>query len=261
MPLTIPDEALRYGFYNDPVGTHGSRTIMLKELRMLLESCPRPTSYEDFRTAIVEDNVLLKNTAATRMESFRRLRELYALTEETLLFRALRDLWEEDGEGQPLLSLLCSTARDSILRGTAEPILSLPKGEQVTPQMIEKATEASFPGRYNPTMLANVGRHAASSWQQSGHLNGHRYKTRGQAKPTAASMAYALLLGHLCGNRGAALFETLWARLLDVSSHTLHELALQASRQGWIEYRHTGAVTEITFQHLLRDDETQVPIP
>ena len=98
-----------------------------------------PVSPEGFRTAIVEDNVLLKNTVATRKESFRRLRELYALDEETLLFRALRDLWEEDEEGQALLSLLCSTARDSILRGTAEFILSLPKEERVTPQMIEKA--------------------------------------------------------------------------------------------------------------------------
>lgn len=259
--INVPESALVYGFVNSPVGTHGSRTIMLKELQLLLEACPLSTDYESFRTAIVEDNVLLKNTAATRKESFRRLRELYALDEETLLFRALRDLWSEDNDGQPLLSLLCSTARDSILRGTAELILSLPKEERVTPQMIEKATEDSFPGRYNPTMLANVGRHAASSWQQSGHLKGRQKKTRDQAQPTPASTAYALLLGHLCGTRGSALFETLWARLLDAPSHTLHELALQASRQGWIEYRHTGAVTEITFHHLLRDTEDQEPSP
>lgn len=257
--MIVPDSALDCGFLNNPVGTHGSRTIMLKELRMLLEACPRPTDYEDFRTAIVENNVLLKNTVATRKESFRRLRELYALDEGTLLFRALRDLWQEDASGHPLLSLLCSTARDSILRGTAEMILAISQGETVTPQMIESATEGSFPGRYNPTMLANVGRHAASSWQQSGHLKGRLKKTRDRAKSTPASTAYALLLGHLCGTRGEALFETLWARLLDAPTHTLHELALQASRQGWIEYRHTGAVTEITFHYLLRDAEKTEP--
>lgn len=232
---------------------------MLKELSMLLDASPRPTSYEQFRTAVVDQNILLKNTVSTRKESFRRLRELYMLDEDVILFRALRDLWVDDNEGQPLLAALCAIARDSILRSTAELVLSVPEGAAVTPQMIEKATEESFPGRYNPTMLANVGRHAASSWQQSGHLKGRLKKTRDKAAPTPASTAYALLLGHLCGNRGAALFETLWARLLDASSHTLHELALQASRQGWIEYRHTGAVTEISFHYLLRDSEGEEP--
>jgi hypothetical protein len=253
--LQVPDSALKFGFMNDPVGTHGSRTIMLKELRMLLAACPRPTDYEEFRTRIVEDNVLLKNTASTRKESFRRLRELYALDEGTLLFRSLRDLWDADPERQPVLALLCATARDSILRATADLILSVAKGETVTPQMIEGATEEAFPGRYNPTMLANVGRHAASTWEQSGHLEGHRNKVRAQAEPTPAATAYALLLAHLSGSRGEAMFETLWLRLLDVPKATRHDLASQASRLGWLEYRHTGAVTEISFDYLLRDVE------
>lgn len=256
--LTVPEIALAYGLFNEPIGTHGSRTIMLSELRLLLAACPRPTSYEGFREAIVEDNVLLKNTVSTRKESFRRLRELYALDESVILFRSLRDLWDDD---QPLLAHLCAAARDAILRGTAEMILATPIGESVTPQMIESATETNFPGRYNPTMLANIGRHAASSWQQSGHLQGRLRKVRTRANATVAATAYALLLGHLCGVRGAGLFETLWARLLDAPSHRLRELALQASQQGWLEYRHSGAVTEITFQYLLRPDENEADTP
>lgn len=254
MVFQVPEGALQYGFMNDPVGTHGSRTIMLKELRLLLSSCPRPADYEGFRLAIVEENVLMKNTVTTRKESFRRLREMYALDENVILFRALRDLWDESPDGQPLIALLCATARDPILRGTAELILSVAKGEPVTPQMIEKVTDEAFPGRYNPTMLANIGRHAASSWQQSGHLKGRLHKVRDRAAATPASTAYALLLAHLCGNRGEAMFSTLWARLLDAPQHSLYELATQASRLGWLEYRHTGSVTEITFRHLQRGD-------
>lgn len=257
MLLAVPETAFRYGFKNDVIGTHGSRTIMLKELRLLLSSCPRPTDYEGFRTAIVGENALLKDTVTTRKESFRRLREMYALNESIILFRALRDLWDDGPDAQPLLALLCATARDSILRATAELILATPRDERVTPQMIEKATEEAFPGRYNPTMLANVGRHAASSWQQSGHLKGRLTKVRDRAKATPAATAYALLLAHLCGSRGEAMFCTLWARLLDTPQHTLYDLASQASRLGWLEYRHTGKVTEITFQHLLRGDSRQ----
>lgn len=261
MLLKVPETAIEFGFNNDPVGTHGSRTIMLKELQLLLAACPRPTDYEGFRTAIIEENVLLKNTVTTRKESFRRLRELYALDEELVLFRALWDLWVDEPEAQPMLALLCATARDSILRGTAETILAVPEGEQVTPQMIEKATEEAFPGRYNPTMLANVGRHAASSWQQSGHLRGRVTKLRNRARATPAAAAYALLLAHLCGSRGEAMFSTLWLRLLDAPQHRLMDLAREASRLGWLEYRHTGNVTEISFQHLLRNGDNQESTP
>lgn len=250
--IEIPAAALEYGFVNNPVGTHGSRTIILEELRLLLKACPGDADYEQYKHAIIDDNVLFKRTLTTRKESVRRLRELYALDHKVLLFRALRDLWEANVDAQPMLALLCAVARDSILRGTVDLILAMQLGETVTPQMIEKATEESFPGRYNPMTLANVGRHAASSWAQSGHLAGRLHKTRAQAICTETAATYALFLGYLCGVRGDALFHTVWARLLDASVHQLHACAQLASQRGWLDYRHSGAVTDISFQYLFR---------
>jgi len=252
--IEVPDSALVHGFANDPAGTHGSRTMMLAELRLLLAARPASAGLEEYRQAILDDNVLLKKTLATRRESLRRLRELYALKRQVLLFRALRDLWDVDVQAQPLLALLCASARDPILRATAEMILAVPEGEQVTPHMISQAAEEDFLGRWNPMMLANIGRHAASSWQQSGHLQGRATKIRGRAESRPAAVAYALLLGYLCGDRGEALFDTLWTRLLDAPGHLLHDQAFIASQQGWLEYRHAGMVTEISFRHLLRTE-------
>jgi hypothetical protein len=250
---TIPAEALQSGFLIDSIGAHGSRTMMLKELRLLLAASDGSTTYEGFQCLIVEDNVLLKRTLATRKESFRRLRELYALDDSTTLFRALRDLWQSDIDAQPLLALLCAVARDPILRAGAEMILSLKTGQSLTPQMIEQATEQTFPGRFNPTTLAGIGRHAASTWQQSGHLRGRAQKVRAHAASRPAALAYALFLGHLCGQRGESLFTTLWCRLLDAPTHILHDQAFAASQTGWIDYRHTGMVTEVGFSYLLRE--------
>jgi hypothetical protein len=248
----LPEPALAFGFVNSPVGSHGSRTIMLRELALLLEACPSGTNYASLSKAIIDDNVLLKTTLSTRKESQRRLREFYVLDEQVVLFRALRDLWELDAEARPLLAFLCATARDPLLRVMAEFILEVPAGVPVTPQHLEKVIEANLPGRYNPMSLANIGRHAASSWQQSGHLVGRQKKVRAQAHSTPAATAYALMLGYLCGARGEVLFHTMWARLLDAPIHQLRELASIASQQGMLEYRHSGAVTEITFHHLLR---------
>ena len=253
--LHVPEPALAHGFANGPGGAHTSRTMMLAELELLLAACPPDATYQDYQTAILDDNVLLKRTASTRRESLRRLRELYGLDAGLLVFRSLVDLWYDDARARPLLALLCAIARDPILRSSAGLVLATPVSSPITPQQISAAVDSADPGRLNPTTLANIGRHAASSWRQSGHLAGKYVKTRTQAECRPAAVAYALLLGHLCGDRGEALFETFWAQLLDTPLHVLHDQAFAASQQGWIDYRHTGMVTEITFRHLLREEE------
>ena len=68
-------------------------------------------------------------------------------------------------------------------------------------------------------------------------------------------MAYALLLGHLEGVRGRALFDTLWARVLDQPQSHLVDLAAAASQQGMLELRQAGGVIEVGFRELLRPFE------
>jgi hypothetical protein len=228
---------------------------MLEDLRTTLAAGGPAASYADYKRAIVDDNVLGKRTMATRDGSLRRLRELYALSAETLLFRALRDLWRADEDAQPLLALLCAVARDPLLRATADLILATPEGGFVTPAMLQAAVAAAFAGRYNPTSLASIGRHVASSWTQSGHLVGRTNKSRSRARSRPEAVAYALLLGARCGAGGNLLFGTLWARLLDAPEHLAREQAATAARRGWIDYRSAGGVTEVEFAYLLREEK------
>ncbi len=255
MPGDIPAEARDFGFAVDPGGTHTSRTMMLAELQLLLAACPPSATFQEYRSAIVDDNVLLKGTATTRLRTLRGLRELYALDRGVLLFRALRDLWDDSLTEQPLLTLLCATARDPLLQATASTVLQIAQGAPVTPKMLADAVGERFPGHYNPAVAAKIGRNLASSWRQAGHLHGRSHKLRSRATPGPASTGYALLLGHLCGSRGAGLFDTLWARLLDVPTHAMQTHAIVASQRGWIEYRHAGSVVEVSFRYLLRDEQ------
>lgn len=254
--ISAPESALPFGFDNGPGGPHTSRTIMLAELRLLLAACPPSTTYQQYSAAILEHNVLLKRTDATRRESLRRLRELYGLSDAIVVFRALRDLWDDAPAEQPLLALLAALARDPLLRISAQPILATRPGDSVTAGMISEVVDHQLAGRLNPMTLANIGRHAASSWAQSGHLLGRTHKIRAIAKCGPASTAFALLLGYLCTVRGAALFETFWARTTDMPLLELHESAFAASRLGWLEYRHAGAITDVQFSYLLRDKDS-----
>jgi len=257
LTLSIPDITTQYGFTREGLGTHSSRTMMLEELRRLLALCPPTADQETYRAAIEDNNVLLKSTQSTRVKSFRHLRELYGLSPDILIFSALRTLWPETEEAQPMLAILCALARDPSLRTTAPAVLPVPHGNRVTSQALAEAAAQVYPGLSKETTLAKIGRNAGSSWTQSGHLVGRANKTRVPAPCHPTSVTYALLLGHLCGARGEGLFHTFWAHVLDRPVSVLEDLATAASRQGWLEYRHTGAITEITFDLLLQNSDKE----
>jgi hypothetical protein len=253
MSLQVPMSTNEYGFtYDQSAGIHTSRTMMLTELHLLLAACDLSATLEEYRTAAVAENALLKDTVATRKDTFGKLRSLYALDKRILLFRSLRDLWDADMEAQPQLALLCANARDPILKATADMLLAIPAGETVTPDMLMETVQAHFPEHYQPKTLKSIGQNVISSWQQAGLLSGKLHKVRVKAEYHPASVAYALFLGYLSGERGEALFHTFWCRLLDTPVHVLHAQAFAASQRSWLEYRHAGEITDISFRHLLR---------
>lgn len=249
--INVPGLALAFGFADNPVGTHGSRTIMLVELRALLGACPPSAMLETYRAAVVDENVLLKKTAAGRRAVFRAVRELYALSPDILIFHALRDLWDVDPDAQPLLALLCAVARDPILRATAKGVVEAEPGAVITRAMLAQMVREAFPGRYGAGFLDHIGGNVASSWQQAGHLTGRNTKVRARAASRPTAVAYALLLGYLCGGSGEGLLDTTWSRLLDAPVHILHDQALVAGQHGWLDYRRAGGVTDVQFRHLL----------
>lgn len=220
---------------------------------MLLASRPVPSTQSTFRAAIVDQNLLGKPTASARRITFDRLRELYGLDSSMLVFRALNDLWDADDSAQPMIALLCSTARDPILRAMTPFVLRLPIGATVTPRELVEEANHQFPDKFVVSSRERLGRNMSSTWEKAGLLSGRRTKTRAKAQARPTSLAYALLLGDLCGKRGQALFTTLWANMLDTPIYELKELAIVASRQGWIEYRAAGDVVEVSFRHLMRD--------
>lgn len=204
----VPRSAAAFGLRVDPIGTHLSSTFRLEDLQVLLAGPPASATAADYRAAVLDQNLLGKPTVAARRIAFARLRELYGLDPSLLVFRAMRDLWDADEAAQPKLALLCSTARDPILRAMTRFIMDLFIGAPVTVQDLFEEAERQFPGKFVPSSRRRLGQNASSSWTKAGLLSGMKMKQR--AKPTArpTSLAYALLLGDLCGKRGQALFAT-----------------------------------------------------
>ena len=257
--INVPRSAVAFGMRVKPTGTHLSSTMKLEEFRTLLAGLPATASEAEYRAAVVEQNLLGKPTATTRRITFERLRELYGLDPSLLVFRALRDVWDADESAQPLLALLCATARDPILRAMTPFVLRLPVGALNTPSELSEEAEQQFPGKFVQRSRDRLGRNASSTWEKAGLLSGRQRKQRARPGVRPTSLAYSLLLGDLCGKRGQALFTTLWASMLDAPIHELKELAVVASRQGWIEYRAAGDVVEVSFRHLMREQGVAAP--
>ncbi len=228
-------------------GAHISRTMMLTELDAVLASVAIGSSVQVYREAILDRNVLRKNTDSTRKESLRRLRELYALDEATPIFVILRRLHALDAGSLPLLALQVAWARDPLFRATSQPIFDASEGEHVATPVLAQALGSLFPGQYSEMSQAQTARNAASSWTQSGHLVGHTHKIRQRIKPSAVAATLALFLGNLTGFHGAMVFANPWCRVLDLSTDRARSLAQEAHRSGLLNLRAIGDVIELSF--------------
>ena len=257
--LTPPDwfadpldhkESIALGFRHEPGGIHLSKTMMLTDLQLVLDKLEGPdtTTVED---AILSENLLGKPTGTARKLVLSRLNTLYGIKNPLPLQAAMLKLWTRSSTGRPLLALLCSLAREPLLRDTAALILGTPQGAPLRWPELAATISAQHPGRYSPKMLKSLAQNCASTWTQSGHIRGKVSKRRWLAEPVAEVAAYAALLGSLAGFGGPALLASPWMRVLDRSEADLLNLLRRAEAAGLIQLRAGGGVVQVNVRRPL----------
>lgn len=238
------------GFRRGDVGTHTSRTLMLADLAALFDAVVATKSAADIADAIKLSNCVGKSTTSTRRLTHQRLTELYALDPNVPIYRVLRRLWAIDISARPLLALLVAVARDPLLAASAAAVVPLPTGTEFTRGPMKSAVRTVVGDRLSDAILDKVVRNAASSWTQSGHLQGRTIKSRRKVTATPAATALALYLAHAAGFRGQQVFESAWTKLLDADASVIRSLAIEAKRAGLIDIRAAGQVIDASFDRL-----------
>ncbi len=248
----------KFGFKFDKGGAHLARTMMLNELRTVLSyvKIANPTK-NDFISAIEIENCLGKRSGKSRTLSARHLVDLYSLDPTTPIFRVLLFFWTRDTEGQPLLALSCAYCRDAILRMSAPFILNYSEGTIISRKEIEGIIERNYPDRFSGATLKSTAQNINGTWTNAGHLIGKAKKIRTKAKPTPGSVAFALYLGFITGNRGQELLTTEYMKNLDCPPDKAIEMADVASRRGWIVFKRVGKVMEVQFPNLITPQERE----
>lgn len=221
---------------------------MLAEIRMLMDlDDSKSLLIGDYKSAVIERNVLGKKTAATRKETFKHLKELYLLSDAFKLFHAYRILMLMDPESAPLLSLLTAWSRDPLLRASTEVVHDLRKGESLRTGKMQSILQLAFPGTQSLSTVHAAASRVASTWTQSGHLSGRVRKVRQVAQPRPAALTLALYLAHATRIDGERLFSSLWCRLLDLSASPAREMAARAHREGLLTLKALGSTVEVAF--------------
>ncbi len=240
-------------------GANTSHTIVVDALSSLLAAVPVNADADAYESAAIEDNALGKSTDGSRRRTFRYLKELYLLRPDSLLFRALRDLWPMDPaaarswpDRAHWLAIAC------FVRAAPHP--GLQSRRRHGGCGLRRGRRRALPGEL---------RRQHARQDRTEHLllvaadrSSHRELPRPQATSTrrlpSDERRLRALLGHLEGVRGLALLDTVWARTLDQPIAHLQDLAVAASQQGLVDVRSLGGVFEVDFSLLLRPFEGEL---
>jgi hypothetical protein len=133
---------------------------------------------------------------------------------------------------------------------TAQPIIAMEKDGEFNRAAVRMALEKFVGERLNDSTLDKVVRNAASSWSQSGHLEGRTFKFRRTVKPTPPTVAFALYLATTAGFQGEDALSSGWLKVLDCDTSVALELATAAKRMGLLDLKMAGGIFELSVERL-----------
>ncbi len=248
----------QFGFKFGINGTHAARTMMLDDISVLFAAVAQDASPAEYELQVNHLNLLAKPTKKSRELAYRHLVALYGLDPTLPLFRMFRRLWAADAQAQPVLALTIAIARDPLLAGTQDFILSKHEGEHVSREDLEAVLSQSHPDRFSPASLRSFAQNVNGTWTFAGYLSGRNRKTRAKPVITPANVAMCLFIGHLQGMSGQRLFNSSWNKLLSESEQNLEALANAAYHRGLIGFLSAGGVKEVRFPDSLTSAEEQI---
>lgn len=245
------------GYKTGKSGAHAARSMMIAELSMLLEAHPEGAELARIKEDIETFNILHKPTTNSRRLTYRHLVDLYGLNDSICLFRIFRKLWLQAPDARPMLALQLALCRDPLLRISLPLLIEAKPGDVISRQMVEGLLESHNPGGYSPASKQSFAQNINGSWTQAGFLEGHTRKFRIQPNIHAANIAFALFIAKLQGFEGQRAFHSDWCKLLNTDAGELYPMAAAASARGYLRYKQSGDVIEITFPGWLTEIEKE----
>jgi len=202
---------------------------------------------------ILNSNVANKLSSTNLIKTNRYLRQLYRFAKEDLLFRCFIHYWTlVNNEQKSILSLLYALSNDFLLRESIDIVVNTKVGEKVAIEKFEDNIEKYHPGKYSVNTKRSASQNIASSWKQAGYILGKVKNIRVQPVHDYYTVAFALLLSYLHGDRGEYIMLSKWIKALALNTEELRDLIKEAAKRDLLRYQYGGNVTVISFENQIK---------
>lgn len=228
---------------------HTSRTIMFAELSQVMNHGIEGVDFND----ILKSNVSNKLSNRNLLKTNRYLKQLYGFNKEDLSFRSFKHYWTlVDNEKKSILALLFALSNDFLLRESIDIVVNTKVGEKVAKEKFYENIEKYHTGKYSDNTRRSAAQNVASSWKQAGYIQGKVKNIRVQPKHDYYTVAFALLLSYLHGDRGEYILLSKWIKALALNTEKLRDLIKEAAKRDLLHYQFGGNVTVISFENQIK---------
>jgi len=226
---------------------HNSRTLMFTELSKVMDHAIEDNTYLDS----LDENITNKLTRTNQLKTNSYLRHLYGFDIKFPPFVCFRHFWQQaEGSEKRIITLLFAIGQDFLLSESIPVVIKSSIGEKVTVKEFEDNVGRNHPKRYSEKTRKSIAQNLASSWKQAGYIAGKVKNIRTKTTPGFHSVAFALLMSYLNGERGEFMLRSKWIQALDLSEPNIRELAFEASKRDLLQYQYSGNVTTFSFSNL-----------
>jgi len=227
---------------------HTSRTLMFVELSQVMNHSIEGGDFNE----ILNSNVTSKLSNTNLIKTNQYLRQLYGFDMEDLLFRCFKHYWTlVDNEKKSILALLFALSNDFLLKESIDIVVNSKVGERVAIEKFDDNIEKYHQGKYSLNTRRSAAQNVASSWKQAGYIQGKIKNIRVQPIHDYYTVAFALLLSYLHGDRGEYILLSKWIKALAISTEELRDLIKEAAKRDLLQYQYGGNVTVISFENQL----------
>lgn len=228
---------------------HTSRTIMFAELAQVMNHLLEGGDFNE----ILNSNVTGKLSNSNLIKTNRYLRQLYGFDKKDLLFRCFEHYWTlVDNEKKSILTFLFALSNDFLLKESIDIVINSKVGEKVAIEKFDDNIEKYHPGKYSDNTRRSAAQNVASSWKQAGYIQGKMKNIRVQPEQDYYTVAFALLLSYLHGDRGEYILLSKWIKTLALNTEELRDLIKEAAKKDLLQYQFGGNVTVISFDNQLK---------
>jgi hypothetical protein len=208
------------------------------------------TDFIKLKKAIIEDNLLGKETISNRRDIIEKLRLFYALDASFPIFSFFQTMWVRNPNSRPLLAFQLAQARDRFLYKLHFLIESFTAEQQIQTKTVLNLLPDTWKSSYSENSINAMAKHLVSAWSEAGFLLKGSKKYRVMPEVFPENICYAIFLCKMQEISGEQIFNSVWLRSLLLDRQAIINLGIIANQKGIIEFQMSSNLLRIKFPEL-----------